>query len=157
MKLSSSASGPASSHAGGLFLVEGQDFVLVFSSTRDWALDVEHEIRVFVGTGLGDGLFGVVIGIVEEPETEFDPQDLAHALVHDFHREASLFDEFPHREDEPRRGREVRAHVQTRFEHLPHGLLVGFRHGVLGVDVLHGLAVADHVAVEARIRGAAGR
>lgn len=116
-------------HAGGLFLVEGQGFVFIFEQHERLALDVEYEIAVFVGSGLGNGLPGGVIGVVEEPEAELYPQDLAHAPIHDLHREASLPDELAHRKDEPRRGREVRAHVQTRFEHLPHGIFVSLGHG----------------------------
>lgn len=55
MKLSSSASGPATSTPGGLFLVEGQGFVFIFEQHERLALDVEYEIAVFVGSGLGNG------------------------------------------------------------------------------------------------------
>ena len=87
--------------------------------------------------------------MVEQAQAELNTKHFGHTLVDGSHRNLLLLQQTTNGQDEVGRFREMGTHVQTCFEHLAHSLVIGIGHAMLGLDILHRLAIAHHIAVKA--------
>ena len=97
-----------------------------------------------------------LVGRVEQSDKELYPKDVAHTVVDDFFAQPAFLYEFAQRKHERVGRAECTTYVEACLHTLAYGLFHVFGGVVLGIEILHGIAVRHYISPETHFLAQAG-